>query len=119
MHSYPHCWRCKKPIIYRATDQWFASVDGFRKETLEQVKKVKWFPSWGEERISEMIRDRNDWCISRQRTWGVPIPIFYCKDCGKEYVTEESIKKVQEIFREKGSNAWFDEDEKDLSLIHI
>ena len=114
MHSYPHCWRCKKPIIYRATDQWFASVDGFRKETLEQVKKVKWFPSWGEERISEMIRDRNDWCISRQRTWGVPIPIFYCKDCGKEYVTEESIKKVQEIFREKGSNAWFDEDEKEL-----
>lgn len=113
-HSYPHCWRCKKPVIYRATDQWFASVDGFRKEALEAIKGVKWIPAWGEERISSMIRDRNDWCISRQRTWGVPLPIFYCEDCKKPYVTEESIKKIQDIFREKGSNAWYDLPEKEL-----
>jgi len=113
-HSYPHCWRCKKPIIFRATSQWFASVDGFRKETLEAIKDVKWYPAWGEERISKMVEERNDWCISRQRTWGVPIPVFYCKDCEKEYVTSESLEKIQNIFREKGSNAWFDFDEKDL-----
>ena len=113
-HSYPHCWRCKNPIIIRATDQWFASVDGFRDETLKAIKTVKWTPSWGEERIASMVKDRNDWCISRQRTWGVPIPIFYCKECGKEYATDESFKKIQEIFREKGSNAWYDLDEKDL-----
>ncbi|MGN1269597.1 MAG: isoleucine--tRNA ligase [Clostridia bacterium] len=113
-HSYPHCWRCKNPIIFRATDQWFASVDGFRKETLEAIKTVNWTPSWGEERIASMVKDRNDWCISRQRTWGVPIPIFYCKECGKEYATEESFKKIEKLFREKGSNAWFDLDEKDL-----
>ena len=97
VHSYPHCWRCKKPVIYRATNQWFASVDGFRKETLEAIKSVKWIPAWGEERITKMVEDRNDWCISRQRTWGVPIPIFYCKDCGKEYVTDESLEKVQKM----------------------
>ncbi len=113
-HSYPHCWRCKNPIIFRATDQWFASVDGFRKETLEAIKTVNWTPSWGEERIASMVKDRNDWCISRQRTWGVPIPIFYCKECGKEYATEKSFKKIEKIFREKGSNAWFDLDAKDL-----
>ena len=113
-HSYPHCWRCKKPVIYRATNQWFASVDGFRKETIEAIKSVKWIPAWGEERITKMVEDRNDWCISRQRTWGVPIPIFYCKDCGKEYVTDESLEKVQKIFKEQGSNAWFDFSEKEL-----
>ena len=113
-HSYPHCWRCKHPVIYRATNQWFASVDGFRKETLDAIKSVKWYPAWGEERISKMVEDRNDWCISRQRTWGVPIPIFYCADCEKEYVTPESLDKVQEIFKEKGSNAWFDLSEKEL-----
>ena len=114
MHSYPHCWRCKKPVIFRATNQWFASVDGFRKETLDAIKTVKWYPSWGEERISKMVEDRNDWCISRQRTWGVPIPAFYCKECGKPYMTDESLKKVQELFKEKGSNAWFDLTEKEL-----
>ena len=113
-HSYPHCWRCKKPVIFRATKQWFASVDGFRKETLEAIKGVKWYPAWGEERITKMVEERNDWCISRQRTWGVPIPVFYCKDCEKEYVTEESLEKIQKIFAEKGSNAWFDLTEKEL-----
>ena len=113
-HSYPHCWRCKKPVIFRATSQWFASVDGFRKETLDAVKTVKWMPSWGEERITKMIEDRNDWCISIQIRWGVPIPIYYCKNCEHEYVTEESLAKVQEIVKEKGTNAWFDMDVKDL-----
>lgn len=113
-HSYPHCWRCKHPVIYRATSQWFASVDGFRKETLDAIKTVKWYPAWGEERIAKMVEDRNDWCISRQRTWGVPIPIFYCTECEQEYVTEESLEKVQKIFKEKGSNAWFELPETEL-----
>lgn len=106
-HSYPHCWRCKNPIIFRATEQWFASIDGFRKETLEQIDQVQWIPSWGRDRIYNMVRDRGDWCISRQRTWGVPIPIFYCEDCDKELVTDETITKLQEIFRQEGSDAWF------------
>ncbi len=113
-HSYPHCWRCKKPIIFRATPQWFASIDGFRDEVLKAIKTVKWHPYWGEERMSEMIKGRNDWCISRQRTWGVPLPIFYCKDCEEPYVTEESISKLQELVKEKGTNCWWDMDAKDL-----
>ena len=113
-HSYPHCWRCKKPVIFRATSQWFASVDGFRKESLDAIKNVKWYPAWGEERISKMIEDRNDWCISRQRTWGVPIPVFYCKECEHEYVTPESLEKVQNIVKEQGTNAWFGLSEKEL-----
>ncbi|MBR6524215.1 MAG: isoleucine--tRNA ligase [Clostridia bacterium] len=106
-HSYPHCWRCKKPIIYRATEQWFASVDGFRAETLDAIKTVKWIPAWGEDRITNMVKDRNDWCISRQRAWGVPIPIFYCKDCGKPIINDETIKAVANLFRTKGSDQWF------------
>ena len=106
-HQYPHCWRCKEPIIFRATEQWFASIDSFREDALEAVKTVKWVPEWGQERITNMVKDRGDWCISRQRIWGVPIPIFYCKDCGKELITDESIKAVAELFREKGSNAWY------------
>lgn len=113
-HSYPHCWRCKKPVIYRATPQWFASVDGFRDDVLKAIKDVKWHPAWGEDRMSEMIKGRNDWCISRQRTWGVPLPIFYCTECEEAYVTEESIKKIQDIFREKGSNAWYEMKEEEL-----
>ena len=113
-HSYPHCWRCKKPIIFRATPQWFASVDGFRVDVLKAIKTVTWHPDWGEDRMSEMIKGRNDWCISRQRTWGVPLPIFYCKDCGEPYVTEESIKKIQEVVRIEGTNAWWAKEAKDL-----
>ena len=113
-HSYPHCWRCKKTVIYRATDQWFASVDGFRDASLKAIEDVEWIPSWGEERIASMVRDRNDWCISRQRTWGVPLPIFYCEECKEPYVTEESIAKIQDIFRKKGSNAWYDMLEEEL-----
>ena len=113
-HSYPHCWRCKKPIIFRATKQWFASIDKFRDDSIEQIKTVKWIPGWGEERITKMIEERNDWCISRQRTWGVPLPIFYCKDCGKEYVTDDTMAKVEELVREHGTNCWYDMDEKQL-----
>ncbi|EGD48640.1 isoleucyl-tRNA synthetase [Ruminiclostridium papyrosolvens DSM 2782] len=113
-HQYPHCWRCKDPIIFRATEQWFASIDSFRDAALEAIKTVKWVPEWGQERITNMVRDRGDWCISRQRIWGVPIPIFYCKDCGKELITDESIKAVAELFRVKGSNAWYAMDASEI-----
>ncbi|MDA8226894.1 MAG: isoleucine--tRNA ligase [Desulfitobacterium hafniense] len=106
-HSYPHCWRCKNPIIFRATEQWFASIDGFREETLNEIEKVTWIPGWGKDRIYNMVADRGDWCISRQRTWGVPIPIFYCESCGKEFINDATISKVQEIFKKEGSDAWF------------
>ena len=107
LHQYPHCWRCKNPIIFRATEQWFVSIDGFKKMALDEVKKVKWIPKWGEDRITAMIKDRGDWCISRQRTWGVPIPIFYCKKCHKELITDESINSVYELFKKEGSDAWY------------
>lgn len=107
VHQYPHCWRCKNPIIFRATEQWFCSVEGFRKEAIEAVKSVRWIPAWGEDRITAMVRDRSDWCISRQRIWGVPIPIFFCKDCNKELINDETIKAVADLFAKEGSNAWY------------
>ncbi len=114
-HQYPHCWRCKSPILFRATEQWFASIDGFRQRALEEIDKVRWIPSWGRERIFNMIRDRGDWCISRQRTWGVPIPIFYCDSCNKEIINQETVSHLQEIFRTQGgSQAWFAKDAKEL-----
>ena len=106
-HPYPHCWRCKKPVIYRATTQWFASIDGFREKVLEEIKNIKWYPSWGDERMTNMIKDRTDWCISRQRCWGVPIPIFYCEQCGKEYINDETISKIRALVEKEGTNAWF------------
>ena len=107
-HSYPHCWRCKNPVIFRATKQWFASVDSITEQALAEVKKVDWYPSWGEGRISNMISNRTDWCISRQRVWGVPIPIFHCNECEEPLITEESLNSVQELFAEQGSGSWFE-----------
>ncbi|MGI6036023.1 MAG: isoleucine--tRNA ligase [Limnochordia bacterium] len=106
-HQYPHCWRCKKPVVFRATEQWFASVEGFRQEALEAIRRVQWVPSWGIDRITNMVRERNDWCISRQRVWGVPIPIFYCEDCGEAIINEETIASIVAIFGREGSSAWF------------
>ena len=106
-HQYAHCWRCKNPIIFRATSQWFASIDGFRDEALKSIDDVQWIPSWGQQRIHNMVSDRHDWCISRQRTWGVPIPAFYCKKCGAYHITDATIKAVSELFRKEGSDAWY------------
>ncbi len=114
IHQYPHCWRCHKPIVFRATEQWFASVDDIKDAAVEAIKGVRWIPKWGEDRITGMVVDRSDWCISRQRTWGVPIPIFYCRDCGKELITEESIAAVAKLFGEKGSTAWYDTPAADI-----
>lgn len=114
IHQYPHCWRCKSPILFRATEQWFCSISDFADKAVEAIKNVKWIPGWGEDRIAGMVKDRSDWCISRQRTWGVPIPIFYCEDCGKEVITPETIAKIAAIFREKGADAWYEMDAKDL-----
>ena len=107
VHQYPHCWRCKKPIIYRATEQWFCSVEDFKADAIREIEKIKWYPSWGEGRIKNMVTDRSDWCISRQRLWGVPIPIFYCEECGEAHIDDASIKAVSELFRKEGSDAWW------------
>lgn len=105
-HSYPHCWRCKKPVIYRATPQWFVKVDKFRGKALEAIHGVKWIPASGENRIGNMVESRTDWCISRQRAWGVPIPIFYCEDCGEVICDDRTIENVARIFEEESSDAW-------------
>lgn len=105
-HSYPHCWRCKKPVIYRATPQWFVKVDKFRDKALEAIHGVKWIPASGENRIGNMVESRTDWCISRQRAWGVPIPIFYCEDCGEVICDDSTIENVARIFEEESSDAW-------------
>lgn len=105
-HSYPHCWRCKKPVIYRATPQWFVKVDKFRDKALEAVHNVKWIPASGENRIGNMVESRTDWCISRQRAWGVPIPIFYCEDCGEVICSDETIENVAKLFEKESSDAW-------------
>lgn len=105
-HSYPHCWRCKKPVIYRATEQWFIDVSAFRDQALKAIDDVKWIPANNYQRIFNMVESRSDWCISRQRAWGVPIPAFYCNDCGKSIINDETINHVANMFSKETSDAW-------------
>ena len=114
IHQYPHCWRCKSPILFRATEQWFCSVDSFKEQAVKAIENVKWIPAWGEDRIKGMVTDRSDWCISRQRNWGVPIPIFYCKKCGAYHVDDASIKAVSDLFRREGSDGWYLHDANEI-----
>lgn len=107
IHQYPHCWRCKEPVLFRATEQWFCSIDDFKDDAIKAIESVQWIPGWGESRIKGMVADRNDWCISRQRIWGVPIPIFYCENCGEYHIDEDSIKAVADLFRKEGSDGWY------------
>lgn len=109
-HQYPHCWRCHKPVIFRATSQWFCSVDDFKDDAVKAAEDVKWFPEWGKDRLQSMVQERADWCISRQRKWGVPIPVVYCRECGKEIIDNDLMMKISEIFGKEGSDAWFAHD---------
>ena len=107
IHQYPHCWRCKTPILFRATDQWFCSVEDFKDKACEAIDSVKWIPAWGHDRITNMVKERKDWCISRQRKWGVPIPIFFCKECGEAHIDNDAMMAVADLFEKEGSNAWY------------
>lgn len=108
-HSYPHCWRCRQPVIFRATEQWFISVDktDLRGAALRQIKKVDWIPAWSERRITAMVQERPDWCVSRQRSWGVPIPVFYCAECDEVIAEDATFAAVENLFAREGADAWF------------
>lgn len=106
-HQYPHCWRCSDPVLFRATEQWFCSIDGFKDNAIKAIESVNWIPKWGEDRIKGMVKDRNDWCVSRQRIWGVPIPIIYCVDCKSPIINDQTIEIISKLFENEGSDSWY------------
>ena len=115
-HSYPHCWRCKKPVIYRATPQWSVSMDaqGLRQKALAAIERVQWTPAWGQQRIYDMVSARPDWCLSRQRTWGVPLTVLSCAACGEVLKNEAVCERIDALFRKEGADAWFTHEAADF-----